>query len=338
MAFVQYIPRPASESYNALDFSGLNTLRRGVQAGANTAPGEYQKVAEQFEAVFIQQMLKQARQMSDGGPFDSSQTKLAQSLRDEQLAGQLANPGLGLAQAILDQIRSLQGQDAANPLSSSTTLPPEAASSRLPELRSTIGDNRPNHAPSISALIDLISNQKTSGLVERVKTAISGAPEHIHNFVSSMRDAARQASQESGVPEKLMLSQAALESGWGKREIRGEDGANSYNLFGIKATPGWKGKVVNIMTTEYVDGEPRKMKQPFRAYSSYAESFADYARLISKADRYSDVMTAPTAEEAARRVQQAGYATDPNYAEKLISIMSYFDTGSAASVQLASRR
>ena len=78
------------------------------------------------------------------------------------------------------------------------------------------------------------------------------------------------------------------------------------------------------MTTEYIDGEPRKMMQPFRAYNSYAESFADYARLISTADRYSDVVTAPTAEEAARRIQSAGYATDPSYADKLISIMGYF--------------
>lgn len=338
MAFVQFIPRPARTQYNALDFSGLNELRRGVQAGQNTAVGEQQKVAEQFEALMIQQMLKQARQTTGGGPFDSQQTKLVQSLQDEQMAGHLANPGLGLAQAILNQIRASQGQDAAVPLDAGKALPPETAASRLPGLRSTIGDNRPNHASSISALLDLISSQSAGKIVERVKTAVSGAPDHIHNFVSRMRDAARLASQESGVPEKLMLSQAALESGWGKREIRGEDGVNSHNLFGIKATSGWKGKVVNIMTTEYVNGEPRKMMQPFRAYDSYAESFADYARLISQADRYSEVMTAPTAEEAARRVQQAGYATDPKYADKLISIMGYLDTGANGAVQVASRR
>lgn len=337
MAFVQYIPRPTSTQYNALDFSGLNQLRRGVQAGPNTALSEHQKVAEQFEALMIQQMMKQARQGMDGGPFDSQQTKLVQSFQDQQMAGQLANPGLGLAQAILNQIRGLQGEGQPQ-LDASKALPPEAASSRLPELKSTIGDNRPNHAPSISALLDLISSQNAGKIVEQVKTAISGAPDHIHNFVSRMRDAARVAAQDSGVPEKLMLSQAALESGWGKREIRGEDGTNSYNLFGIKATPSWKGKVVNIMTTEYVNGEPRKMMQPFRAYDSYAESFADYARLISQADRYSEVMTAPSAEEAARRVQEAGYATDPKYADKLISIMSYFDTGANGGVQLASRR
>jgi flagellar protein FlgJ len=337
MAFVQYIPRPASTQYNSLDFSGLNTLRRGVQAGANADLADQKKVAQQFEALFIQQMLKQAHQSSKGGPFDSQQTKLAESLRDEQLAGQLANPGLGLAQAILNQIRAVQGAGQVT-LDASQAMPPEAAPSRLPELRSSIGDNRPVHASSISSLIDLISKQNVSRLAEQVKTAVSGAPAHIHNFVNRMRDAARLASQESGVPEKLMLSQAALESGWGKREIRGEDGTNSYNLFGIKATSGWTGKVVNVMTTEYVDGEPRKMLQPFRAYNSYAESFADYARLISQADRYSDVLAAPTAEEAARKVQEAGYATDPNYADKLISIMGYFDTGNASMMQMASVR
>src|SRR3546814_6406549 len=101
-----------------------------------------------------------------------------------------------------------------------------------------------------------------------------------------MSNAARVAANQSGVPEKLILSQAALESGWGKREIMRPDGSTSYNLFGIKATSGWKGDVVHITTTEYENGVAKKLTQPFRAYGSYAESFADYARLISNNDRY----------------------------------------------------
>jgi flagellar protein FlgJ len=138
MAFVQYIPRPTSSQYNSLDFSGLNNLRRGVQAGANADQAEQKKVAQQFEALFIQQMLKQAHQSSQGGPFDSQQTKLAESLRDEQLAGQLANPGLGLAQAILNQIRAVQGPGQVANLDASQQMPPEAAPSRLPALAITV--------------------------------------------------------------------------------------------------------------------------------------------------------------------------------------------------------
>lgn len=317
------IPRPSDVSYNSLDFSGLNALKRGVQQGANTTLAHQRKVAQQFESIFIQQMLKASRESSKGLSFDSDQTRMVQSLRDEQLAGMLSTPGLGLAQILFDQIRALQNAGEQATPEQLAARAPEMSNSRLSGLQSSMPEERPNHASSISGLIDMLTS-KAAKVVESVQSASRGAPSHVQEFVSRMRNAARHAANETGIHEKLILSQAALESGWGKREIRGEDGSTSYNLFGIKATSSWKGKVVNIMTTEYIDGEPRKMMQPFRAYNSYAESFADYARLISTADRYSDVVTAPTAEEAARRIQSAGYATDPSYADKLISIMGYF--------------
>src|SRR5690606_8322518 len=118
--------------------------------------------------------------------------------------------------------------------------------------------------------------------------------DYIRDFVTRMASAADYAAEQSGVPAKLILSQAALESGWGQREIQREDGSSSHNLFGIKATGGWKGEVVHVMTTEYEDGVPRKVSQPFRAYDSYADSFADYARLIGRNQRYSEVLTAPS--------------------------------------------
>jgi flagellar protein FlgJ len=322
MSFVQYIPRPGNPA-SVLDFGHLNSLKQGVRAGAD-APLEKQKeVARQFEALFIQQLLKQARQVSTTPTlFDSQQTRLAQSMSDEQMASQLADPGIGLAQALLTQIQAGQG-GGNDPFSQSS--PPELAASRLPGLRSTVGDGRRNDAPSITALIDMLTPTR---LVERVTSAIRGAPQHIESFVSKMSAAAKVAAADSGVPAKLILSQAALESGWGRREILREDGSTSFNLFGIKASPNWKGKVVHIMTTEYENGVAQKVKQPFRAYDSYAESFSDYARLISQNKRYSAVVEAPSAEEAAHRIQAAGYATDPSYAQKLISIMSYFDGGS----------
>jgi flagellar protein FlgJ len=323
MAFVQYIPRPQQDAPSALDFSGLNRLKQGVRPGAADSDEAQKQVAQQFEALFIQQMLKQARQVSATTPslFDSQQTRLAQSMSDEQLALQLSQPGIGLAQAILDQIRAVQGGGQADQIGKAPM--PELASSRLPGLKARIGEERREDAPSITALINLLTR---NSVTDKIYSAIKGAPEHIHSFVARMSDAAKLAANESGVPAKLILSQAALESGWGRREIRHEDGSTSYNLFGIKASPNWQGKVVHILTTEYEDGVPRKVMQPFRAYDSYAESFADYARLISQNKRYSEVVTAPSAEEAAYRIQEAGYATDPAYADKLISIMSYFDS------------
>lgn len=321
MSFVQYTPRPMDTPASSLDFSALNSLKQGVRAGADAPLEQQKKVAQQFEAIFIQQMLKQARQASTTPTvFDSQQTRMAQSMGDEQMALQLANPGIGLAQALLAQIRGGQAQPD---LGAKADLP-ELAASRLPGLRSRVGEDRRNDASSISGLIDMLAKNP---LTEKIYSAIKGAPEHIQNFVSKMSNAAKLAANESGVPAKLILSQAALESGWGQREIMRPDGTTSHNLFGIKASPNWKGKVVNVMTTEFEGGVERKVKQPFRAYDSYAESFADYARLIGQNKRYSDVVAAPSAEEAAHRIQAAGYATDPAYAEKLISIMSYFDTG-----------
>ncbi|MDN5843721.1 MAG: flagellar assembly peptidoglycan hydrolase FlgJ [Alcaligenaceae bacterium] len=327
MGFVTYTPRPSAGSVpSALDFSGLNALKRGVQAGAQAPLADQKAVAQQFEAMFIQMVLKQARQTANLSPslFDSQGGRMAQSLRDEQAAVQLANPGLGLAQALLDQIRGVVGggSDKTDPVDS----PPELAASRVPGLRSSIGNGRREVADSISSLIDMLSQGRVT---EQIGQAIRGAPDHIRDFVSRMSDAADYAAEQSGVPAKLILSQAALESGWGQREILRADGSTSHNLFGIKATGGWQGDVVHIMTTEYEGGEAHKVSQPFRAYDSYADSFADYARLIGHNQRYSEVLTAPTAEVAAQRIQEAGYATDPSYADKLISIMGYFSTQAA---------
>lgn len=183
----------------------------------------------------------------------------------------------------------------------------------------------------VSALMDVMRNNRAS---DRALAAAEGAPEHVINFVSKMSRAATLASQQSGVPARLIMGQAALESGWGQREIKHEDGRTSYNLFGIKAGPSWKGKVVNVLTTEYEDGVAKKVTQPFRAYSSYEESFADYARLIGNSPRYEAVTQARNEIEAARRIQSAGYATDPQYAQKLIGVMSQL-RGAAAKVDIS---
>ena len=142
------------------------------------------------------------------------------------------------------------------------------------------------------------------------------------DFVNRMLPFALQASKTSGIPPQLMLGQAALESGWGKREIRMADGSNSFNLFGIKANAGWDGKVAEVMTTEYKNGVAYKQVEKFRAYSSFAEAFQDYAGLIGSNPRYADVLQqGGDLAGMAQAMQKAGYATDPKYADKLVSIM-----------------
>src|SRR5690606_37833865 len=134
----------------------------------------------------------------------------------------------------------------------------------------------------IGGLIDMLGLGKAVDAVKQVVgqiAPIQKASEKVTEFIQKLGNSAVAASQKSGIPAELILSQAALESGWGKREIMGPDGQTSHNLFGIKATGGWDGKVVHVMTTEYVNGTARKMSQPFRAYDSYEESLHDYARL-----------------------------------------------------------
>ena len=137
-------------------------------------------------------------------------------------------------------------------------------------------------------------------------------------FVSQHNDAAERVAQATGIPASFMIGQAGHETGWGRSEIRNADGSSSFNLFGIKAGAGWTGKVAEITTTEYIDGEPRKVSARFRAYSSYEESFRDYARLIGESPRYAQARASTGSAQAyATELQRAGYATDPAYAAKL---------------------
>ena len=132
--------------------------------------------------------------------------------------------------------------------------------------------------------------------------------------------AAAVARQEAatGIPASFTIAQAAHETGWGKKQIKMADGSDSFNLFGIKAGPNWKGPVAEVTTTEYVNGQAQKVKARFRAYSSYEESFKDYARLMKESPRYQEVLAnAGSARGFAQGLQKAGYATDPQYAEKL---------------------
>ena len=140
-------------------------------------------------------------------------------------------------------------------------------------------------------------------------------------FVDKMRPHAEQASRSTGIPAHLIMGQAALESGWGKREIMNSDGSNSFNLFGIKANKGWNGKVAEVTTTEYHNGVASKQVESFRAYGSYTEAFKDYAKFLGDDPRYAGVLEQSDAKAFAQALQQAGYATDPRYADKLAGVI-----------------
>jgi flagellar protein FlgJ len=149
-------------------------------------------------------------------------------------------------------------------------------------------------------------------------------------FVQQHTAAAQAAEAQTGIPASFMVAQAAHETGWGRKEIRNADGTPSFNLFGIKAGPGWNGPTTDVTTTEYLHGRAQKVTQRFRAYSSYEESFADYARMMKDSPRYAKLTHATAASSAtaadgsrfARGLQRAGYATDPAYADKLTKMIN----------------
>ncbi|HLR30720.1 MAG TPA: flagellar assembly peptidoglycan hydrolase FlgJ [Paenalcaligenes sp.] len=314
-----YFPRPGAHQVNTIFDTQRLALLQNQAAQHPQNPNVQAEIAQQFESIFIQQILKYARQSAAlFGAEQSSAQKMAYALNDEQLSLALSDPGLGLAQALQQQMREQSGVDDFVPYAMA-----EQAPSRKAGLRSHVGKARVIEAPDLSSLIRKLTGHQG---MEQVISAIKGAPAHIQRFVDTMRTAAEQAAAETGIPMKLILSQAALESGWGQRQITHEDGRPTFNLFGIKAGSNWSGPVAEIMTTEFLKGRKVKMPQPFRAYASYEESFSDYARLISGQNRYASVLAAESAEDAAHRIQEAGYATDPKYAQKLISIMAYFDS------------
>ncbi len=282
-----------------------------LRALASQAPDKALKAtAQQFEAVFLNMMLKSMRDATpQDGMFDSEQTKMFTGMLDQQLAQNMSHRGIGLADIMVKQL-SKTGSSGASAAASSGNLSP-----KLPGSSPVAATNIP--APQNNAANALAVNGVPSAYSENFQ----------QGFVQRMAPYALQASQETGVPAPLMMGQAALESGWGRREIRLPDGSNSYNLFGIKANGNWNGKVAEVTTTEYQNGIPHKQVEKFRAYGSYTEAFSDYAKMLSNNPRYAPVVQqGQGAPAAAQALQRAGYATDPNYAAKLVKVMSRINT------------
>jgi flagellar protein FlgJ len=293
----------------ALDANGLNKLQRSAR---ENSPEALKAVAEQFEALFLNMMLKSMREAGggEGGIFDNEQSKMYTSMLDQQMTQSIASRGVGLADVL---IRQLSPQHMAIDPHASAQMQPRQA--KLQEAMDRMLETRPTVAASSSPSVK-------EDELSAAQIPPSDKPSHIHSFQVRMEPHAEAASRITGIPSKFILAQAALESGWGKREIVGTDGTRSHNVFGIKATGGWKGDVVETVTTEYVDGVAQRKVEKFRAYDSYADAFRDYAKLLSGNPRYQSVITqGQDAVGFATGLQRAGYATDPNYADKLTRII-----------------
>lgn len=325
----------------ALEMQGLQRLKHSARqdpaSGADAA-------AQQFEALFIQMMVKSMRDaVPTTGLLDNKQSEFFQSMLDQQWSQTMASRGIGLAETLVSELenRGLVPSQAApaeneliagiprgapQPLRDAirpeTTNSSEAASSTQDASTSLSGfmaelDARPR---GMGAASDQgMGMQQAAGMP--ASSERSAMPVHVRTFLDRLEAPAQAASRVTGVPAELILAQAALETGWGRHEISTRDGGNSHNLFGIKAGSGWHGETTEIVTHEVYGGQRQRLRDDFRVYGSFEEAFTDYANLIGNNPRYRAVTTAESPAEAARALQQGGYATDPAYADKLIAVM-----------------
>ena len=292
---------------SVFDINGLIALKR--QAKEND-PQALKAAARQFEAVFLQMVLKSMRDATPHeGMFDSDQTRMYESLLDQQLAQVLATRGsTGLA-AMIEKQLSRTDED---PMPAEGGLPLNAPERSLPL------NAPPTGMPLPPALTPQSFPLSPDAYAPQSGTADPGGAKE---FVAKVWPYALDASRTTGIPASFLVAHAALETGWGRSEPRLADGRSSFNLFGIKAGRSWPGAVAESATTEYVDGVPRRQTEKFRAYGSYAESFRDYANLLASNRRYSAVIGVRDAAGFARGLQKAGFATDPEYGAKLERII-----------------
>jgi flagellar protein FlgJ len=270
----------------AADAQSLGNLK--MEAGKQT-PEAIKETAKQLESLFMKELLKSMRDANaslKSGLLDNAGSDLGSDLLDQQFSVKMSGQPGGLSDLIAAQLTRQMG-----------ALPDATLKSPAPELT-------PAAEPS----------RQTSPLGKSSRAPTPGQVE----FVNKLSDAAARAEQASGIPAGYMIGQAGHETGWGQHEIRNKGGSPSFNVFGIKATGGWSGKVAEVTTTEYKNGVAEKKVARFRSYGSYDEAFKDYAQLVGDSPRYAKAKLQTNSPQAfASGLQKAGYATDPEYAAKL---------------------
>lgn len=313
------------------DFNGLAKLKQGAR---EQTPEAIKEVAKQFESVFLSMVLKSMRQakLADGA-LDNNQSEFYRDMYDQQMAIHLAGePGVGLADLIAQQLTPKQKNDEEEKMQAGDYL-------NLALGGSSHAVVRPQNNVSIPAattvqpldesglnrlqesLDRLEQNQQSMELAQQMDSAMSQGNVNKQIFMSQLLPHAQQAANELGVDANVLLAQAALETGWGKAVIKNDQGKSSFNLFNIKADRSWDGNQTRVSTLEYRDGVARKEMAGFRSYESYKQSFDDYVNFIKSNPRYSEALKkTDNAAQYVRELQKAGYATDPRYAEKIMSI------------------
>jgi flagellar protein FlgJ len=305
------------------DFEGLNALKTQARTDKESALRE---VARQFESLFLAEMLKSMRKagdvMAEGNYLNTNESKAYRDMFDNQISLSMSgNQGTGLADAL---VRQLSPQVPGMRSDGSPLADQKATLADYDRSVPPLSPRLPAEVKNVQQLAEALPVMTDGGSDNAPPPARFESPEQ---FVQTLLPIAERIAKDSGINPRFMVAQAALETGWGKHMIEGKGDSStpvpSYNLFGIKADERWQGDSVAITTTEFREGVPMKEQAEFRAYADYEASLRDYVDFLESNPRYRDVLAvADKPAQFAEKLQQAGYATDPNYAEKIRSIMN----------------
>ena len=317
----------ASSASVYTDFKGLAELRA---AAARQTPESMRETARQFEALFVQTMLKAMRDASQGdGLLDNDKTDFYRDLHDQQLALEMVRGrGLGIADMLMrsmggaatTEARPLQQNlERNNALAPVSRPPPPGETRPLVKLDSDAQPLVELAASQAKALIDTPSKEPPQA---SMAADADWRPADPLSFIRDLLPVVRQGAARLGVQPAVLVAQAALETGWGQKMIRHVDGSNSFNLFGIKADGRWQGARATVATLEYEHGIARRERAAFRAYGSLQESVNDYVDFLHSNSRYQQAIESNGDSIGfLHGLKKAGYATDPDYVEKIRSIM-----------------
>lgn len=279
------------------DISRFTAMRADARRDGDAV---FATVAKEFEALFIQIMLKAAREASvEGGLFNSNELELYREMLDSQVALAMADQGgLGFEAILRGQL------DIGEPTAVATAL-------KLPQRQ-----HFPVLAPPAALRVAPQSSVAPVAVAELEPNTATTT-----EFVQALGPLARVAAANLGLEPDVLIAQAALETGWGRHTIAHRDGRSSNNLFAIKAGPNWDGDSIDVQTLEYVNGRPLRVNARFRAYPDMAAAFDDYVRFLQAQPRYSEALDhGNDPRKFIVGLARAGYATDPLYAEKILSI------------------
>ncbi|TWX73203.1 flagellar assembly peptidoglycan hydrolase FlgJ [Colwellia sp. C1TZA3] len=316
-----------ADAQNFLDVNGLNSIRQDAKSGDTASKKDaLEQAAKQFEAIFMQMLMKSMRKaqavLESDSPFNSESTKFYRDMHDQQMSLELSNNGaLGLSELIVRQL----GGDSEN-----FTPHNILRSDGNLDSRGSLRISEPGLLSNISTVKDSSAHQdpnkdrQTNGSIAAQAASMMQSPTFAQpkDFVSALTADAKRVQDKINVPFEVVIAQAALETGWGQKIIKTDAGESSNNLFNIKADSRWPGEKTHKETLEFEDGAMVKKREPFRVYESIGQSVDDYLNLLTKSERYQGALENSTnVEQFLHNLQSAGYATDPNYAKKIMATL-----------------